>query len=57
MREPTNLKQRAAMVLQALILASLFVVAALSAGEQAHAGDGAALARNQVGTGTSAPKG
>ena len=55
MREPTNLKQRAAMVLQALILASLFVLAALSAGEQAHAGDGAAVAHNLPGA--AAPKG
>ncbi len=48
MREATNFKQRAAMVLQALVLAGLFVVAAMSAGEQAHAGDGATVAHNQV---------
>ncbi|MBP7336605.1 hypothetical protein [Niveispirillum sp.] len=55
MREATNLKQRAAMVLQALVLCGLFVVAALSAGEQtAHAGD-AALAHDQVTV--AAPKG
>ncbi|WP_165772190.1 hypothetical protein [Niveispirillum lacus] len=48
MREATNLKQRAAMVLQALVLCGLFVVAALSAGEQsAHAG-GAAMAHDQA---------
>jgi len=48
MREATNLKQRAAMVLQALVLAGLFVVAALSAGEQAHADNGSTMAHNQV---------
>lgn len=47
MREATNFKQRAAMVLQALVLAGLFVVAAMSAGEQAHAGDGPTVAHNQ----------
>lgn len=56
MREATNFKQRAAMVLQALVLCGLFVVAALSAGEQAaHAGD-AAVAHDRV-AGASATKG
>lgn len=56
MRKATNLKQRAAMVLQALVLCGLFVVAALSAGEQAaHAGD-AAVAHDR-GAVTSIPKG
>ncbi len=56
MREATNMKQRAAMVLQALVLCGLFVVAALSAGEQtAQAGDAAALAHDQATV--AAPKG
>lgn len=56
MREATNMKQRAAMVLQALVLAGLFVVAALSAGEQtAHAGNGT-MAASQANT-VAGPKG
>lgn len=40
MRDATISKHRAAAVLQALVLAGLFLVAALSAGEQAHGGAG-----------------
>ncbi|MFV3128757.1 hypothetical protein [Niveispirillum sp. KHB5.9] len=54
MREATNFKQRAAMVLQALVLAGLFVVAAMSAGEQAAHAEGGTMAHNQV---AAAPKG
>lgn len=54
MREATNFKQRAAMVLQALVLAGLFVVAALSAGEQTAHAEGGTVAHNQM---VGAPKG
>lgn len=40
MRNATISKHRAAAVLQALVLACLFLVAALSAGEQAQGGSG-----------------
>lgn len=53
MRNATISKHRAAAVLQALVLAGLFLVAALSAGEQAHAGGGAVAQT----TAAAAPKG
>lgn len=48
MRDVTNSKHRAAMVLQALVLAGLFLVAALSAGEQSAHADAGTVAQAPI---------
>ena len=56
MRDATISRHRAMAILQALVLAGLFLVAALSAGEQAHHPDGTPLVQAKVADGV-LPKG